>query len=213
MTGKPDDIIGIYQRHAHAWASRRSRSLFEKPWLDRFLALSPPSASILDIGCGCADPIARYFIEQGHRVTGVDTSPGLVESCKARFPTMDWIVADMRSLALNRCFDGVLAWDSFFHLCPDDQIRMFGIFREHAAFGAGLMFTSGPKRGEAIGAFMGEPLYHASLDPHEYSSLLDEFGFDIVSYVAEDPACGGHTVWLAQSRRTELPLTAIPGSK
>ena len=60
------------------------------------------------------------------------------------------------------------------------------------------MFTSGPAHGEAIGSFAGEPLYHASLDPSEYRSLLDRNGFDVVSQVAEDPACGGHTVWLAQ---------------
>jgi SAM-dependent methyltransferase len=200
MTSESWNIIGLYQRHAHEWASDRGRSLFEKPWLDRFLALLPPKASILDIGCGCAEPIARYFIERGHEVTGVDSSLALIELCRARFPARDWIVADMRGLALNRHFDGVLAWDSFFHLCPDDQIRMFRIFRQHAESRAGLMFTSGPKRGEAIGVYRGEPLYHASLDPTEYRSLLDQYGFDVVSHIVEDPTCGGHTIWLAQSR-------------
>lgn len=200
MTIESDDIIALYQRHACDWARDRDRSLFENPWLDRFLTLLPPGASILDLGCGCGEPLARYFIEQGHHVTGVDSSPALVELCKARFPTMDWIVEDMRNLALGCCFDGVLAWDSFFHLCPDDQIRMFGIFRQHSASRAGLMFTSGPKRGEAIGTYKGEPLYHASLDPSEYAALLDRFDFDVVSHRIEDPACGNHTVWLARSR-------------
>ena len=37
---------------------------------------------------------------------------------------------------------------------------------------------------------------HASLDPAEYRSLLDRNGFRVVSHVAEDPTCGGHTIWL-----------------
>ena len=41
---------------------------------------------------------------------------------------------------------------------------MFPIFRDHAAAGCALMFTSGPSAGEAIGSYQGEPLYHASLD-------------------------------------------------
>ena len=106
----------------------------------------------------------------------------------------------MRSLSLGRSFDGILAWDSFFHLCQDDQRRMFPIFRSHAAPRAVLMFTSGPSHGEAIGSFEGEPLYHASLDGADYRALLDENGFAVVEHMVEDPACGRHTVWLVQRR-------------
>jgi hypothetical protein len=142
--------------------------------------------------------MAAYLIELGHSVVGVDSSPAMIDVCRRHFPNQEWIVADMRKLALPRQFSGILAWDSFFHLCPDDQRRMFPIFREHASPQAALMFTSGPAHGEAIGSFAGEPLYHASLDPAEYHSLLDRNGFRVVSHVVEDPGCGGHTIWLAQ---------------
>lgn len=154
--------------------------------------------SILDIGCGVGEPIARYFIERGYVVTGVDSSPSLVAMCKARYPQQSWLLGDMRALALDQRFDGILAWDSFFHLSPDDQRRMFPIFRRHAAKHAALMFTSGPSHGVAIGSFEGDPLYHASLDPDEYRALLNQNGFAVVSHVAEDADCGGHTIWLAQ---------------
>ena len=101
----------------------------------------------------------------------------MIDVCRRHFPKQEWIVADMRKLALRRKFSGILAWDSFFHLCHDDQRNMFPVFREHAAPRAALMFTSGPAHGEAIGSFGGEPLYHASLDPAEYRSLLDRNGF------------------------------------
>ena len=42
-------IIDLYQRKAQDWIESRARSgLFEKPWLDRFRALLPPAAPILD---------------------------------------------------------------------------------------------------------------------------------------------------------------------
>ena len=192
-------IIDLYQRNAQDWIESRARTrLIEKPWLDRFRALLPPAAPILDIGCGSAAPMAAYLIELGHPVVGVDSSPAMIDACRRHFPTQEWIVADMRKLALPRRFSGMLAWDSFFHLCHDDQRSMFPVFRKHAAPQAALMFTSGPAHGEAIGSFGGEPLYHASLDQAEYRSLLDRNGFHVVSHVVGDPGCGGHTIWLAQ---------------
>jgi cyclopropane fatty-acyl-phospholipid synthase-like methyltransferase len=121
--------MSLYQRHALDWDRERERSLLEKAWLDRFLALLPLNPSILDIGCGAAEPIARYFIEKGCDMTGTDSSASLIGMCKDRFPDQVWTVTDMRMLSLDRRFDGIVAWDSFFHLCPDDQRRMFPIFR------------------------------------------------------------------------------------
>jgi SAM-dependent methyltransferase len=191
-------IIDLYQRKALDWIESRARTrLIEKPWLDRFRALLP-AGPILDLGCGSAQPMAAYLIGLGHPVVGIDSSPTMIDVCRGHFPGQEWIVADMRELVLQRKFSGILAWDSFFHLCYDDQRQMFPVFRQHAAPDAALMFTSGPVHGEAIGSFGGEPLYHASLDPAEYRSLLDQNGFRVVSHVVEDPDCGGHTIWLAQ---------------
>lgn len=59
------------------------------------------------------------------------------------------------------------------------------------------MFTSGPSEGASVGAYHREPLYHASLDPDEYRSLLNAHGFAVDAFVQDDPTCGGHTIWLA----------------
>lgn len=195
-----DNIIGIYQRHAGAFEQKRSTSLFEKAWLDRFLTLLPVNGQILDIGCGNGMPIADYFIRQGFQVTGVDSSQPMIDRCLQRFPEQSWSVADMRTLALADRFDGLIAWDSFFHLAREDQRQMFNVFRQHANSQATLMFTSGTSNGEAIGTFEGEALYHASLAPEEYRQLLQKQGFSVVKTIVEDPDCGGRTVWLAQRR-------------
>ena len=169
-------------------------------WHDRFTAALPKGGTVLDLGCGSGLPVALHMVECGLHVTGVDTSPTLISLCRARLPDQEWIVADMRSLALGRQFAGVLAWDSFFHLKPDDQRGMFKIFAAHAAGSAILMFNTGPAYGEGIGCYRGEPLYHTSLDAAEYEKLLTEAGFEIVVHVVEDRQAGGRTVWIARSR-------------
>lgn len=197
-TSDADRITDLYERHARAWDGDRGRSLMEQGWLDRFRAIAGDDAEVLDLGCGGGEPIARELIARGHIVTGVDASPTLIGLCRARFPDHTWIVGDMRGLELGTRFRGILAWDSFFHLTQRDQRAMFPVFAAHAAPGAALMFTSGPANGEAIGAYRGEPLYHASLAPEEYQRLLDAHGFEVAAHIANDPACGGHTVWLAR---------------
>ena len=190
-------IIDLYERHARAFDRDRSRSLLEQGWLDRFLSHVRPSGSVLDLGCGMGEPIARYCLEAGFHVVGIDTSSSMIALCRARFPQAEWLLADMRELALNRRFDGILSWDSFFHLSANDQRGMFRRFASHAQPGAPLMFTSGTSEGEVIGSFCGEPLYHASLDRSEYEHLLSSNGFSLQRYVPNDPDCGEHTIWLA----------------
>ena len=200
MPSPADAIIELYERRACEWVHDRSRPgrFFEKAWLDRFIALVSPGGSILDLGCGPGKPMAAYLIALGFNVCGVDSSPTMISLARGNFPGREWIVADMRKLALGRTFDGIMAWDSFFHLTHDDQRRMFPIFRAHAKPGAPLLFTSGPRHGEAVGSFRGEPLYHASLSPDEYRALFAANGFALVAEKMEDPDCGGHSVWLAQ---------------
>ena len=200
MTSDADRIVGLYERHAETWDHVRSRSLIEESWLRQFLEWVPPASSVLDIGCGSGEPIAGFLIRAGYRLHGADSSPSMIKRCTERFPDNAWNVADMRTLSLGKTFAGILAWDSFFHLTREDQRGMFRVFRDHAAPGAALMFTSGSSDGVAMGTFGGEPLYHASLAPQDYRALLDENGFDVVTNVFDDPNTGGHSIWLARRK-------------
>ncbi|HTR86364.1 MAG TPA: class I SAM-dependent methyltransferase [Reyranella sp.] len=200
MSGPAEAVISLYERNARRFDKDRLKILFEKGWLDRFLALSTPGDAILDIGCGSGEPMARYLIENRRRVTGVDSSVAMIAMCRERFPDHEWLVADMRSLALGRRFGGLVAWDSFFHLTQDAQRRMFSIFAAHAAPQAPLMFTSGLELSESVGSYAGEPLYHASLSTAEYRSLIEASGFEVVRQIEHDPECDRHCVWLARLR-------------
>lgn len=198
---KPDDVIPTYDREGPAWAQTRDRRLTERPWLDRALAIAPHPKGrrrVLDLGCGAGRPIAEYLIDRGCMVTGVDASRPMIELFARVVPRAVALHADMRTLRLSETFDLVIAWDSFFHLSPDDQRAMFPVFASHAAPGGVLLFTAGPGAGEPIGTIGDSPLYHASLDPEEYRALLNDSGFEELGYWPEEPACEGHTIWLAR---------------
>jgi SAM-dependent methyltransferase len=199
MTDLADEIVGRYERHAIDWDADRRKSCWnDERWHARFANKLPIGTTVLDLGCGGGVPVAAHLLSRGLRVTGIDSSPTLISLCRSRFPRYEWVVADMRTLALGRTFDGVLAWDSFFHLRPEDQRRMFGVFSAHAAENCMLMFNTGPRHGESIGSYGGDPFYHASLDSAEYADLLASFGFELIDHTIEDPLAGGRTVWVAQ---------------
>ena len=199
MPDLANGIVGHYEKHAVAWdLDRQSNCWNDKVWHDRFIDRLGKGAKVLDLGCGPGRPIAQHIVQHGLHVTGVDSSPTMISFCRDRLPDQEWIVADMRQLALHRRFDGILAWDSFFHLNHDDQRRMFRIFADHAAVGAVLMFNTGAQHGEGVGEYKGDPLYHASLSPDEYEAVTARFGFRVLQHATNDAQAGGRTIWLCQ---------------
>ena len=197
----PGDIQGVYDRQAAAYDAQRSRALFEARWLARFTAQLPAGGRVLDLGCGAGEPIARWFKAEGFAVTGVDFSPAMLEIVRRRWPDGDWRQADMRSFDLGERFDGIVAWDSFFHLTAAEQRGCIGRMARHLVPGGALLVTVGPEAGEAEGTVGGEPVYHASLSPADYAACLERNGLRLTGFLAEDPETDRHSVLMA--RRVE----------
>jgi len=194
----PEHILSTYDAVASVFAKERNKSLFERAWLDRFLAHVQPPRRILDLGCGTGQPIAQYLVDRRAKVTGIDGAKAMVDLFKANVPSARVLQEDMRSLTLGEQFDGILAWNSFFHLSQDDQRLMFNVFAAHAKKDTALMFTSGTSDGEVMGTAGGQPVYHSSLAPEEYRRLFERSGFEVLRFAPEDPECLGHTIWLAR---------------
>lgn len=189
------DIVDLYDRRAADWVADRGRVLTEadRIWLDRFTARLQPGDAILDVGCGSGRPMAAALIERGFRVTGVDSSANLIAHASTDLPEGRFLQADMRTLDLGETFAGVLAWHSLFHLSSADQRIALPRLLAHAAPRASIMFSSGPREGHVVGSWRGNPLYHGSLDPEAYQTLLTSQGFQVETGVWADNG----SVWLA----------------
>lgn len=190
----------VYERQAKRFDAERSKSLHERAWLDRFLAPIQPGGRILDVGCGAGDPIAGYLLEEGFDVVGLDASRGMLAIARERYPNADWVLGDMRQLDFSSPFDGVIAWNSFFHLMPSEQRDVLGRIARVMKRSAPWLLTVGDREGAETGWVGGEPIYHASLSPGEYRDLLEGLGIEVLDFVVADPACGDQTVLLARKR-------------
>ena len=186
----------------HVWAERydreRGRALFEARWLARFSSALTPGGRVLDLGCGAGEPIAGWFIREGFDVTGMDFSPAMLQIASDRFAQATWLQGDMRTLDLADRFDGIVGWNSFFHLTPEEQRVCIPRLATHLAPGGALMLTVGPRHGSVTGTVGGETVYHASLSPAEYAARLEECGLRLTAFIAEDPETQSHSVLMAR---------------
>src|SRR5215212_8805765 len=79
---------------------------------------------VLELACGTGRltiPLARALSSGGARVVGVDLAPAMVAAARDKAATagvaVEWLVADMRRLALRRRFATIyVAFNSLLHL-------------------------------------------------------------------------------------------------
>lgn len=207
MTRSPDAELAnrtrdIYEEQAARFDQERSRKLFEARWLTRFADGLPDGGRVLDLGCGAGEPIASWLIAEGFHYTGIDIAEAMLRIARGRWPKGDWRQGDMRDLDLEDRFDGIVAWDSFFHLTREEQKDCLPRLARHLSPGGRLLVTVGPGNGEVTGTVGGVTVYHASLSPAQYAMILEENGMVMTGFLAQDPDCAKHSVLLAQ----KLPI-------
>ncbi|MBM0237348.1 class I SAM-dependent methyltransferase, partial [Micromonospora sp. ATA32] len=87
------------------------------PWLADLHTRLPAEAAVLDIGCGCGVPVARFLAEAGHQVTGVDISDVQIERARRLVPDGTFIRADATQLDFPAAsFDAVVCLYALIHM-------------------------------------------------------------------------------------------------
>jgi SAM-dependent methyltransferase len=135
MTGNHFDRISEYYDVLHDDVDYAAECALLEDVFSRFLHRRP--ASVLDLGCGTGNH-ARILATLGHRVTGIDSSAGMVRVArrKARgVPGLAFVRGDMRRFDLGRRFDAAVCMDgAFTHLLTErDLLAHLRAVRRHLA--------------------------------------------------------------------------------
>lgn len=111
---RDDDLRRGYAPIARAYAEHLVDELAGKP-LDRALltAFAETRGRIVDVGCGPGH-IAKYLVDHGATVEGIDLSPEMIEEASARFPSLEFRVADMFALPYEG-LAGIVAFYAIVH--------------------------------------------------------------------------------------------------
>jgi predicted TPR repeat methyltransferase len=174
-----------YNKIAQEWSKVRNNSFVSKLVIDFVNKLSP-DASVLDIGCGTGYPLTKYLCDKQFHVTGIDIAEKMVEIAEfQKVPNAEFTVCDFFDFISIKKFDGVLAWDSFFHFPKEKQEEIYFKVGNLLNSGGYLLFTHGDADDEHIDNMMGESFYYSCLPKDKVCKILREIGFEI-EYALKD---------------------------
>ena len=168
-------------------------------YVDLALAGLPQGAKVLDLGCGTGNPIAKYIIEKGLLLIGVDQSEKMLEIARRVVPEADFIHSDMINVKLADGFRAAIVWDSIFHI---ERKHHSGIFRKLAKSleqGARLLLSVGGSGADDFTSEMyGHTFFYSGHEPEVTRQLLEAEGFEIEVWEVDDPSSRGHIAIIAR---------------
>ena len=105
----------------------------------------PPGSAILDLGVG-GGRTTSYLANRASRYVGVDYAAAMVEACKAKFPGLEFVVADAANLSAfpDASFDAVVfAFNGIDYVLPEQSRRScFGHIQRVLRAKGVLIFSS-----------------------------------------------------------------------
>jgi len=171
------------------------------PWLADLHRRLPAAAAVLDLGCGCGVPVARFLADAGHRVTGVDISDVQIERARHLVPTGTFLRADATRFDLPPAsFDAVVCLYALIHMPLADQPRVIREIAGRLRPGGELLATVGSTAWTGTDDnWLGgtAPMWWSHADAATYRSWLQEACLTITSEEFIPEGTGGHTLFRA----------------
>jgi ubiquinone/menaquinone biosynthesis C-methylase UbiE len=171
-------------------------------WLGDLVARFPNPADVIDLGCGCGVPAARFLTNAGHHVTGVDISDVQIERARRLVPTATFIRADAVELDLPPArFDAVVCLYTLIHVPLTDQPGLIAKIAGWLRPGGWLLATTGHEAWTGSeGNWLGGPatMWWSHADSATYREWLQSAGMAIRAEEFVPEGAGGHTLFLAQ---------------
>lgn len=150
----------------------------EAEWLANEL---PVNARVLDVGCGTGRPVAEVLVAAGHRVSGYDVSPIMIEIARTQIPGATFDVADFRALDQPAgSWDAVVVCYSLLQLTRAEIDAALAKFADWLAPGGIFLMVTLPIDVEGFDSeFMGKPMTISSYSAESYRERLTRLGLEV----------------------------------
>lgn len=169
---------GRYQgQHSYVWQFGGS-----------LLELLEPRAGerILDLGCGTGQ-LTRDLASLGAQVTGIDSSPQMIEQARRNFPAIPFEVASAVDFRLDQTFDAVFS-NAVLHWVRDHDAAVESIARALRPGGRFVAEFGGEGNIRSVLAALGSALGPAAVQRNpwnfrsasEFSAVLGRHGFQVI---------------------------------
>lgn len=192
-----EQVSSSYNQIADQWNAARIND-FEPKYVDLLLEYLVDKAEILDAGCGAGVPIARYLVDRGCTVVGIDASEAMLEIAKQQVPEARFILGDMLVHESTEQYTGIIAWDSIFHISRVQHLNIFQKFHQWLLPNGALLLSLGGSMWEGTSEMFGHEFFYSGFAPNESLRLLEKAGFEIFLSEIDDPSSRGHIAVLCK---------------
>lgn len=193
VEGGYDDIAQTY----HAQRDRfKSHEL-----LIGFSSLLPPGGDVLDVGCGAGIPVARFLVDAGFSVTGVDVSSSMLQLARSHVPGARFLKMDMRRLRFDDGrFDGICAFYSLFHVPREEHLQVLIEFNRLLRQNGVLIFSTGKSAWQGTGDFHGTRMFWSHPDRDVTRQWVLDAGFAVM--MSEVRELGGEEHYWVMAKKS-----------
>lgn len=185
------DLLDLNKR---AWdnIAKKYDDRTETPISDIFATFSeklPERGKALDLGCGTGLPYARYLVEKGFDVLGVDLSEEMVKVASKNVPEASFVHLSMNEITYRDEFDGVVSSFSMLLLPPDlfkeTASRIYSALVEGGYFYLSLnepASISDDPDSEVYVNIMGQDMYSRAYTVEEIEGYFRPLGLSLVKF-------------------------------
>ncbi len=174
----------VYDGFAETYESNRGSFDISTLLEGFYTSLASEEGHLLDLGCGSGEPVARFFIDNGWQVTGLDFSRRMIELAKKCVPEMNGLHGDIVEVDFEpESFTAISATYSLFHISSKLHFPLFEKIYGWLKPGGKILFTyatqdyTGSLVFDGYKSFLGERLYYSHKTPDALYSDLNEIGF------------------------------------
>jgi len=190
-----------YDKIATRYMEARSQ-LINYRYLEKLNNLLGPGSTILDIGCGAGKPIDRFFVNKGHRVTGIDISRKQIKLAKKNVPQASYYVKDIASLQREEYqVDAIISFYTIVHIPRETHQDFFEKINSFLPEGGLILVTMGSSEREGIEDFYGVRMYFSHYAPEKNRDIIEKCGFELMTDEIETNLGDKHQVILARKIR------------
>ena len=170
-----------YERYAEAYAHHRSDRSSIRPYIERFVAMLPGGARVLDVGCGPGVDTGSLALRGVHTVA-LDIAAAMLELAAPH--TADRVVlADQRHLPFaDAAFDGVWANACLLHITkrevPGALAELTRVVKPGGVVYTAMQLGGGEAMEPPSNTAIAAPRYFARYEADEWLSLLRAAGLE-----------------------------------
>lgn len=169
-----DKIAEEYQIDRHAFD--HSRELVE------FAGFLPKSGKVLDVGCGAGVPVAKFLVEAGFEVVGIDFSEKMLKLARKNVPQGTFVRMNMTKMDFaDNSFDGLTAFYSIIHVPREKHSLLFKSFNRILRPDGIMLVCMGPDDWESTEEYYGIRMFWSQYNPKKSLQLVNDACFEVIS--------------------------------